>query len=176
MILIGTAGWGIPRAEADALACSLEFDPHIAAAFFTSLHRRWGGPVVCEPRHPSWFTRCADRMLETFRLSRVAADPAATPAAAHPVGCRAVDSPITEYYYRWHGSPRIYWSPYEIAALERLAVELQAFSPEARVSCIFDNTASGSALRNALELRQLLMQLASQLVCSGFSAPAADAL
>ncbi len=38
---------------------SLVFHPGQAAAFFSMLRTKLSGPVVCEPRHASWFTQAA---------------------------------------------------------------------------------------------------------------------
>ena len=40
----------------------------------------------CEPRHRSWFTAEAERLLAGFRIAQVAAGPAVVPAAAEPGG------------------------------------------------------------------------------------------
>ncbi len=59
-------------------------------------------------------------------------------------------------YYRWHGSPRMYYSDYDAAALaglrQRLVGDRERGVP---AWCVFDNTTSGAALGNALELTQL---------------------
>jgi uncharacterized protein YecE (DUF72 family) len=54
---------------------SLAYDPRTVESFFGSLRARHRGPVVCEPRHPTWFTGAADRRLEAHGVGRVAADP-----------------------------------------------------------------------------------------------------
>src|SRR5205823_5062000 len=54
---------------------SLAFDPQGVRSFFAELRGRFDGTVVCEPRHPDWFTVHADDLLTEFRISRVAADP-----------------------------------------------------------------------------------------------------
>jgi uncharacterized protein YecE (DUF72 family) len=81
------------------------------------------------------------------RVARVAADPPRAAGLGTPAGDRSF------VYYRWHGSPRPYFSPYGPDALSRL---VEAVRPERRAWCIFDNTGSGSAAGNALDLvRQL---------------------
>ncbi len=56
-------------------------------------------------------------------------------------------------YYRLHGSPRIYYSAYDEGYLDALAARLRAHAAAGRRAwCIFDNTASGAAAANALEL------------------------
>ncbi len=86
---------------------SLAFEPRIVRSFFTLLRECHDGPVVCEPRHASWFEGRADELLRDHRIGRVAADPAVVPAAAVPGGWPGI------VYYRLHGSPRKYWSNYE---------------------------------------------------------------
>ena len=59
-------------------------------------------------------------------------------------------------YHRWHGTPRTYWSRYEPQWLHDRAEELERWPDGADRWCIFDNTAAGHAISNALELRALL--------------------
>jgi uncharacterized protein YecE (DUF72 family) len=58
-------------------------------------------------------------------------------------------------YIRLHGSPRIYYSDYPAEYLAALAEELAA-PAHAGNWCIFDNTAAGAALFNALDLQRRL--------------------
>lgn len=102
-------------------------------------------PVVCEPRHASWFTRPADDWLAQRGVARVAADPPRAANGAAPGGWTGLA------YFRLHGSPRVYYSSYDAAALAALKVRL-AGCAAASVWCIFDNTASGAAMANARQL------------------------
>ena len=55
--------------------------------FFTTLRELHTGPVVLEPRHATWFTSPVDRLLRSFEVARVAADPPkAADLAAQPGG------------------------------------------------------------------------------------------
>lgn len=123
---------------------SLKFDAGLTGEFFGTLRALTPVPIVCEPRHASWFTPEADALLVTHRVSQVAADPAIVPQAARPGGWGEV------VYYRWHGSPRRYYSAYTDEALHGLAAEIQALDGEVWV--IFDNTAGGEAVGNGLAL------------------------
>ena len=117
------------------------------------------GQVVVEPRHASWFTAGADRALVSMRLSRAAADPALCAAAAQPGGWlgEAGDGRGAPLYYRWHGSPRMYWSSYESEWLQARAREIrQRWPARADLWCIFDNTAGGAALANALSMASMI--------------------
>jgi uncharacterized protein YecE (DUF72 family) len=125
---------------------SLRFDTARTEEFFTTLRDRFSGGVVCEPRHASWFTDEAKRMLVAAQVARVAADPALVPEAARPGGWSGL------VYYRLHGSPEMYTSAYSDAYLHRLAQALRATAQAAPSWCIFDNTALGAATANALDL------------------------
>jgi uncharacterized protein YecE (DUF72 family) len=122
---------------------SLAFDPGVAGRFFSLLRRLHDGLVVCEPRHATWTTPVAERLLIALRIARVAADPPRAPGLDTPGGWPGI------VYYRWHGSPRPYFSPYPPLALDRLH---DAIAPlDVDVWCIFDNTGSGAAAGNALD-------------------------
>ena len=126
----------------------LAFDAAVATAFFADLRRRVADdPVACEPRHASWFEPSADQLLAEHRIARVAADPAPVPAAATSGGWPGL------HYARLHGSPRMYWSRYDAAAILRLAD--QASASDVETWTIFDNTTSGAAIENALAMLAL---------------------
>jgi uncharacterized protein YecE (DUF72 family) len=130
---------------------SLAFDSAVAQAFFAALRARHAGNVVCEPRHATWFTVAADALLAGFQIARAAADPPVGTALCEPGGWQGL------HYYRLHGAPRIYYSEYDAAFLQRLAQTLSGRSG-ARW-CIFDNTARGAATTNAALLQQLVATL-----------------
>jgi uncharacterized protein YecE (DUF72 family) len=132
---------------------SLEFDSRVVRRFFATLREIHNGTVVCEPRHDSWFSRRADRVLEHYRISRAAADPAIVASSTVPGG-----STRRLVYYRLHGSPRRYWSSYSQDRLHHWAEETRARGRGTDSWFIFDNTASGAATVNALQLRALLFE------------------
>jgi len=127
---------------------SQAFDARRAGRFFELLRARYEGGAVCEPRHASWTTDQASRLLVKFRIARVAADPPRAAGLEAPGGWPGL------IYYRWHGSPRPYFSPYSTEQLTVLAVKLSGGTTDAW--CIFDNTGSGSAAGNALDLRAMI--------------------
>lgn len=144
---------------------SLGFESRPAEKFFDSLRAKTGRRLVCEPRHASWFEPEAETLLSRFQIGRVAADPASVPPATMPGGWRELA------YFRFHGAPRIYYSDYEVGQLldigERLA---EASAAAAEVWCIFDNTARGHALGNALSVdaavRQMTFSSLNALPCA----------
>jgi uncharacterized protein YecE (DUF72 family) len=130
---------------------SLAFDADVADAFFAALARHIGVSIACEPRHATWFTKEADARLASHRVARVAADPVLAPGGERPGGWPGLQ------YRRLHGSPRTYYSSYDEAQLRQLATGFQRRGDlTVRRWCIFDNTASGVAASNALELDALL--------------------
>jgi uncharacterized protein YecE (DUF72 family) len=129
---------------------SFEFDARRTTAFFTLLREMHNEDVVLEPRHKSWFHRGAEDLLTEFRVGRVAADPGMIPEAKDPRGWNGL------VYFRLHGSPRKYYSAYDSDFLRSLATRMAHLSRVSHVWCIFDNTASGAALGNALELHRLI--------------------
>ena len=126
------------------LAPSHAYD-RAAAEFFAAFRERFGGRIACEPRHESWGGVAAQATLDRYHITRAGADPAPFPGAELSV-CYGGFA-----YFRWHGSPRTYYSAYTHGQLAVLGGRaLSANAPD--VWCIFDNTAMGAAAENALEL------------------------
>ena len=129
---------------------SLSFDAALARRLFAQLERAGAGQVVLEPRHPSWFSPQVEELLSKHRVARAAADPPRGAASLEPAGCREFA------YFRWHGSPRMYFSSYSPEAITALAHQvrrLRAARSKLDVYCFFDNTALGAAAINALSLK-----------------------
>ncbi|WP_425414731.1 DUF72 domain-containing protein [Pseudoxanthomonas dokdonensis] len=133
---------------------SLALDMRVAAGFFRVLRNRSAADLVCEPRHPSWFSDAAAAFLQRHAVSRVIADPPRVTGAVAPLAGTAWP------YWRWHGYPRVYYSDYSEAALQQLAQAARASASAAGRApwVIFDNTAHGFAIANAARLQQLLLQ------------------
>jgi uncharacterized protein YecE (DUF72 family) len=125
---------------------SLALDVRTARAFFSLLRKCTQLPVACEPRHATWFTPKAASVLSEASVSCVWADP--SPVA----GVEAhVDSAML--YIRLHGAPQVYYSAYDEAFLEGVALRTREAQASGAVAwCIFDNTARGEAVPNALTL------------------------
>ena len=131
---------------------SLAFEDKVAGGFFTQLRNAYKGAVVCEPRHATWFTDAADKALAGWHVARAGVDPARPESAAQPGGWRGHGA---VRYYRWHGSPRVYWSRYGLDWLRERHDDIVRTADKEDVWCVFDNTASGAAAANALELRAM---------------------
>lgn len=129
---------------------SLALELESVRPFLQALRDRFGGEVVCEARHASWFTAEGEALLREFRIARVAADPPLLPEAGRPGGWAGLA------YFRLHGSPRMYYSAYSPDFLEALAQTLREWAGSAPVWCIFNNTAAGAAAADALALMELV--------------------
>jgi len=149
---------GQVRGLGDKLGClliqlppSLAFERAPVKRFLGALRRRHAGAAVVEPRHATWFADAADALLADHGIGRAAADPALVAAASVPGGDRRLS------YFRLHGSPRMYFSIYGDDFLRALARQLRSEQAAgAACWCIFDNTAHGGAVPNALRTEELL--------------------
>lgn len=130
---------------------SLSFDACVVTRFLDVVRTVFEGPMVCEPRHATWFSPPVASLLDQYGISRVAADPPPVPEATAPAGSAHVA------YFRLHGSPRKYWSRYDENDIATLAMTVRSVTAAAQVWCVFDNTASGAAIENAWELRERLI-------------------
>lgn len=125
---------------------SLRFDAAVANAFFERLRQVATIDIACEPRHPSWFADDAMALLARHAVSYVDADP---PVRGQRLP--ADNGPLC--YIRLHGSPVMYYSNYADATLDAVAAEIRLTAARGkRVWCVFDNTAEGAAVPNALSL------------------------
>jgi uncharacterized protein YecE (DUF72 family) len=75
---------------------SLEFEPRVANRFFALVRSLYEGPLVCEPRHQTWFASAGDTLFTRYQVARVAAD------------------------------PRTYWSSYAPAFIDGVATTMRA--------------------------------------------------
>jgi len=123
---------------------SLRLDAASAERFLRQLRQRFACMLACEARHGSWFGEDANALLRSQRITRVIADP----PAGQPGPYIATTG---DAYIRLHGSPRMYFSAYDEAYLRSVADWLQGRD----AWCIFDNTASGAAILNALQLQKM---------------------
>lgn len=129
----------------------LAFDDALARRFLGHLRERHGGGLALEPRHATWFTDEAERLLADHHVARVAADPPRAPGGADPGGWDGMA------YYRLHGSPRVYWSSYDDDFLDALAIDLESLRHAGTPAwCIFDNTTLGAGTGNGLGLMERL--------------------
>ena len=126
---------------------SLVMKTDVVARYFEQMVRRFSCPIACEARHASWFNDEATQLLRQYGITRVLADPVVARSGPHIATTQAS-------YLRLHGSPRVYYSAYADEVIAQISGRFN--TPDAW--CIFDNTAAGAALPNALALTALLPQ------------------
>ena len=133
---------------------SLALNKLEAQRFFSVLRDVCKVPVVCEPRHASWFSPEAADMMRDAGIACVRAHPLPI------VGVEPAGDP-NRLYIRLHGAPDIYYSAYDHAFIIAVATRIaEARQRGQKVWCIFDNTARGEAIPNALSLMQELKAMA----------------
>jgi uncharacterized protein YecE (DUF72 family) len=120
------------------------FEEEVADVFFRSLRERFAGHVVLEPRHESWVS--AEPLLQARHIAQAIVDPSRISTDSEPGGWDGFK------YWRLHGSPRIYYDAYDAVYLAQLEQTLSAAVQDGPVWCIFDNTAAGAAVGDALKL------------------------
>ena len=118
---------------------SLAFDADVLETAFKTMRNANDGPIVLEARHKSWASAEALDLLKGYAIDRVLADPA-------PVWL-AEDFATPAKYVRLHGKPKIYYSSYTDDEIESFS---KLLAPDCW--CVFDNTASGAAIENALTM------------------------
>lgn len=122
----------------------LGFDAGVAGSFVGRLAERFRCMIALEARNPGWFGEEATALLAGADVTRVIADPAKGQEGPHVPTTASI-------YVRLHGSPRVYYSSYEPAYLAQLAHDMRVHALAGRtVWTIFDNTASGASMPNAL--------------------------
>jgi uncharacterized protein YecE (DUF72 family) len=148
-------------ALADKLGCllvqlppSFAYDETTATGFFDCLCNLTEVPVAFEPRHATWFSDTARAQLESVGVTVVLADPLPNGLARDFFSFSLYES-FT--YLRLHGSPEMYRSSYDPAQIQRLATRLIE-KPTGTTWIVFDNTASGAAVPNALALVKCLKE------------------
>ena len=93
---------------------------------------------------------CGSRLTRN-RLTLKGYDPPRADGGSTPAGWGGLA------YFRFHGSPRMYYSSYGDDFLDALAVKLQDLRRRRIPTwCIFDNTALGAGTGNALSLIERL--------------------
>lgn len=103
---------------------------------------------VLEFRHPSWWHEGVYRTLGKHKISFC--------GMSHPALPDEVirNSPVV--YYRFHGTPELYKSPYDITFLEKIAAEISSNKKVKQAFLYFNNDIDGSAIKNARELHEIV--------------------
>jgi uncharacterized protein YecE (DUF72 family) len=103
---------------------------------------------VVEFRHTSWFTDDVYALLNNTNTGFVINDSSRFPAAEAITG--------NVVYVRFHGPKQLYASSYSTDQLSAWAGKIASWLTDFDVYCYFNNDFFGHAIRNAVELRELV--------------------
>ena len=106
---------------------------------------------VVEFRHPSWWDGEVQRTLTKHRVTFV--------GQSYPPPLELPDEVVANtdvVYYRFHGVPELYKSPYSPEFLARIADEIAAAKHVKEVYLYFNNGIGAVGVENARQMQQLL--------------------
>ena len=103
---------------------------------------------VLEFRHSSWWNEEVYRILAKNKITFC--------GMSHPLLPDEVVQNTQVVYYRFHGTPELYKSPYDHAFLEKVANEIDSNKKAKQVFLYFNNDIDGSAIKNARELHNIV--------------------
>jgi uncharacterized protein YecE (DUF72 family) len=106
---------------------------------------------VVEFRHPSWWDAEVQRELTRHRVTFV--------GQSYPLPLELPDELVANtstVYYRFHGVPELYKSPYSPEFLSRIATEIKAAKHVKQVYLFFNNGIGAVGVENARQMQQLL--------------------
>jgi uncharacterized protein YecE (DUF72 family) len=123
---------------------SLDFDQPVVEQALADMREVHSGAIFIEARHRSWHDDEVLPLLEHYGAGRVLADP--------PVVWNTSDFKEPPGYVRLHGKPKVYYSDYNEAEIASLSAMLAQDT-----WCVFDNTASGAAVGDALAMLKKIL-------------------
>jgi len=103
---------------------------------------------VVEFRHPSWWLGHVYQALARHSIAFV--------GQSHPALPDEVVTNTRLVYYRFHGVPELYKSPYPETFLQRVAGEIKAAPHVQEAYLYFNNDIDASAIGNAWQMQQLV--------------------
>jgi uncharacterized protein YecE (DUF72 family) len=104
-------------------------------------------PNVVEFRHESWWTKMVYEELAKNNISFC--------GMSHPVLPETIVTNTPVFYYRFHGVPQLYHSPYSIQYLKKFIRQVKSRGV-AKAFIYFNNDVGGNAVKNATEMKSLL--------------------
>ena len=108
----------------------------------SSLHHRH--PNVVEFRHASWWNDEVYKILGKNKIS--------FSGMSHPTLPDKIIENTSLLYYRMHGVPQLYKSPYALADLKKVVKTIEESSKTKNAFVYFNNDIGGNAIKNAKEM------------------------
>jgi uncharacterized protein YecE (DUF72 family) len=109
---------------------------------------------VLEFRHESWWNEEVYKTLKKHKVTFC--------GQSHPDLPRDIIQNNKVLYYRFHGVPDLYRSPYSIETLQRFVDEVERNSKVKEAYVYFNNDIEVSAIQNALDMIEYVQQLKSK--------------
>jgi len=103
---------------------------------------------VLEPRHVSWWNTEIYQQLATHNITFC--------GMSHPLLPDDIIQNTSVLYYRFHGVPDLYRSPYPIEYLQKMINAVEQNNQTKEAWCYFNNDVDVSAVKNAKEMLGLL--------------------
>ena len=108
-------------------------------------------PNVVEFRHKSWWSKDVYKVLGENKIS--------FSGMSHPSLPDDVIKNTSLLYYRMHGVPQLYQSPYASADLKKLVHSITDTERIKKAFIYFNNDIGGSAIKNATEMNTLVKEI-----------------
>lgn len=109
---------------------------------------------VIEFRHESWWNESVYKVLRQNKITFC--------SISYPDLPEDVIRSVPVMYYRFHGVPKLYTSPYSKKQLTHIADRIAALRGVDEVYCYFNNDAQVEAIRNARQLAALVESMRGQ--------------
>jgi uncharacterized protein YecE (DUF72 family) len=107
-----------------------------------------GFPNVVEFRHESWWKKTVYEELGKNNIS--------FSGMSHPALPETIVTNAPLLYYRLHGVPQLYQSPYSIEYLKKFIKKVNSCGESKTAFIYFNNDIGGNAIKNATEMKSLL--------------------
>jgi uncharacterized protein YecE (DUF72 family) len=104
-------------------------------------------PNVVELRHSSWWNT---EVYKEFGKNNISFS-----GMSHPLLPDTIIENTSLLYYRMHGVPRLYESPYSLEYLKDFAMQVASFQKTKNAFIYFNNDIGCNAIKNAVELKEI---------------------
>ena len=105
-------------------------------------------PNVVEFRHTSWWNEKVYKLLGENKIS--------FSGMSHPQLPETIIENTSLFYYRMHGVPQLYQSPYSRNDLKKVVKEITASKKIKDAFIYFNNDIGGNAVKNAKEMIEIV--------------------
>ena len=104
-------------------------------------------PNVVEFRHTSWWNEEVYKKLQKNKIS--------FSGMSHPLFPDKIIENTSLLYYRMHGVPELYQSPYSVTDLKKMVKTIKSSTKIKKAFIYFNNDIGGAAIKNAKEMVEL---------------------